>query len=166
MDEIVGNRSRPGIGSQRESPEMVSANPSLVVNRLEPLAGGVIYRWETAAAGVLVLAAFGCSVIPPVTSGNFGDLAQLRSFIVDLEEGFHNPIGYRGCDDCYHYFCISNGKAYTVPREAWRVTAMPVALGFCIPLVFSDEGRLEMPPSTWSQGVNLASLQWTLSRGE
>lgn len=120
------------------------------------LRGGAILRWRTEGAGVLVMASLGGPAPPPSLVQQLRSLDDLRQIIPAA-----TPVGYRGCDGTYHYFCVPSGGAYGVPRAAWDITPLPVTLGFCIPLVF-DRERLVIPPSDWSLRLDLLSLQWTL----
>ena len=119
------------------------------------LPGGVAFRWETAGAGALILAALGCASVPSVLL-QVHDLAELQQWAAP-----GCPIGYRGCDDTRHYFLMRSGVSISLPLHGWHVTAMPVTLGWCIPLMFEAD-RLIVPPREWSINADLHSLQWAL----
>ncbi len=143
-DEPVGNTNGQRIGGDSS------------VTAAASLRGGAVFRWESAGAGVLILASFGCSVAAPRVTQYLAGLAQLQQLVPTA-----SPIGYRGNDQRFHYFCVPAGDAYAIPLASWNVTSMPVSLGFCIPLWFQF-GRLVVPPSEWSTQADLTSLQWAL----
>jgi hypothetical protein len=165
-DEPVGNTNGQRMGSDGER---LQACFSAVANRngavadrdgavtaAASLRGGAVFRWESAGAGVLILASFGCSVTAPAVTQYLPGLAQLQQLVPTA-----SPIGYRGNDQRFHYFCVPAGEAYAIPLASWNVTSMPVSLGFCIPLWF-QLGRLVVPPSEWSSQADLMSMQWAL----
>ena len=122
----------------------------------EPLRGGAAFRWESATAGVLILAALGCHAPAPTMVRQVDSLVHLA-----ILAGAEAIVGYRGSDDHSHYFALPQGKPCAVPRQRWNVTFLPVTLGLCLPLYF-DQGQLTVPPQEWSMQIDLASLQWTI----
>jgi hypothetical protein len=122
----------------------------------EPLRGGAVFRWESTSAGILILAALGAAVAPPPVTRHLETLGQL---CVLSEPTL--LVGYRGCDKLKHYFVLPACSPCSIPLEQWSVSAMPVELGFCIPLIFQGE-RLAIPPAEWSLGIELVSLQWAI----
>ena len=162
MDGFVGksNSQRTGKGSGELPGSLARAETSPTQgtppqSKVECLQGGAAFRWETAGAGVLILASLGCAAAPLDTMF----LPDLQALSARVPAGW--PVGYRGCDDSRHYFCSPTGEAFSLPRRCWTITAMPVQLGWCIPLLFEEE-RLVVPPKNWSSEVDLGSLQWTL----
>ncbi|WP_164100757.1 hypothetical protein [Candidatus Laterigemmans baculatus] len=126
------------------------------IERVAPLRGGAVLRWESDGEDVFVLGSHGGPVAAPKAVEPLADLAALKERVPT-----ESPVGYRGCDRAYHYFCVPAGNGYRLPRRAWAVTTMPVTLGFCIPLVFAGE-RLVIPSREWSSRLDLPSLQWIL----
>jgi hypothetical protein len=122
----------------------------------QPLRGGAVFRWESTAAGVLILAALGCTARPPSVAAHFDQIDQLVPIARPT-----NVVGYRGCDNDRHYFSLPIGKAYTIPKVDWTVTEMPVELGLCLPL-WLEHGRFMIPPRHWAISIDLESLQWAL----
>jgi hypothetical protein len=122
----------------------------------EPLRGGAVFRWESTAAGVLILAALGCTVSPPEVQRHLDGLAHMSEFV-----GPAGVVGYRGSNTDYHFFATPDGITLTIPKLCWTITNMPVELGLCLPLAF-DDGQLGIPSSQWAMDVDLASLQWAI----
>lgn len=120
------------------------------------LRGGAALRWTLAneASFILTSSGYGSS---PREHLALESLAELRTLCGD-----DSTLGYRGCDHNLHYFVLVDQRIVSIPRHQWHVTAMPVGLGWCIPLVFEDE-RLIVPPRNWAAEADLSSLQWTLS---
>lgn len=161
MDAHVAKSSSPTV-SDSEDPlsrwlRSIDSCPADVTTAAV-LRGGAILRWRTDGAGVLILASLGGPAAPPTLASRLGTLDDLRRVVPPS-----TPVGYRGCDAEYHYFRLPSGDAYGVPLGAWKITPMPVSLGFCIPLIF-DDARLVIPPSDWSLRLDLLSLQWTLDQ--
>lgn len=158
-DAHVGIQSGHKVGERRRrsATEGDASSPENArIERVAPLRGGAILRWETEDEEVFLLGSRGGPVAAPETLHQLDDLAELRKRVPP-----ETAVGYRGCDRVYHYFCLPTGAGYCLPRQAWAVTTMPVTLGFCIPLVFAGE-RLVIPPREWSTRLDLPSLQWIL----
>ncbi|XZE53510.1 hypothetical protein SH139x_005259 [Planctomycetaceae bacterium SH139] len=157
----MGKSSCQRTGTERVGTERIDAERFDAEQRRSPsseavrLPGGVAFRWDSAGAGVFILAALGCASVPLVQQ-HVANLAELSCLAESA-----TPLGYRGCDERYHYFRLPAGNNVSLPRECWQVSAMPVKLGWCIPLVF-EQDRLVIPSSEWSLAADLNSLQWTL----
>jgi len=147
----VGKSSCQRTGTEQVGVEQRRSTSSEAVR----LPGGVAFRWDSAGAGVFILAALGCASVPLVQQ-HLANLAELSCLAEPAQ-----PLGYRGCDERYHYFRLPAGNNVSLPRECWQVSTMPVKLGWCIPLVF-EQDRLVIPSSEWSLEADLNSLQWTL----
>jgi hypothetical protein len=119
------------------------------------LRGGVAFRWESAGAGVLILAALGCATVPRPDAG-LATLGELKHRL-----GESALVGYRGCDQQLHYFCSVDGRTFSLPRAAWQVQELPVTLGWCLPLQFEND-RLVSLPAARARHVDLHALQWAL----
>lgn len=159
-DGFVGNRQRHRIGKGRKA--IIACTEDSDSHRdskgeVVCLNGGAAMRWKTDREEPIVMASSGHASAPrehlPLTT-----LEDLASYC-----GPGWTIGYCGCDHSSHYFVTSDGQNISIPKAHWHVTAMPVGLGWCIPLVFED-GRLVIPSRHWASEVDLTSLQWTLSR--
>lgn len=152
----MGKSSCQRTGTEHASTEHASTGQwRSTASEAVRLPGGVAFRWDSAGAGVFILAALGCASVPLVQQ-HLANLAELSCLTEPA-----TPLGYRGCDERYHYFRLPAGNNVSLPRECWQVSAMPVKLGWCIPLVF-EQDRLVIPSSEWSLEADLNSLQWTL----
>lgn len=161
MDAHVAKSSGQTVSDAEDpwSPWLFAMDPGEAdVTTAAVLRGGAILRWRTPRAGVLVLASLGGPAAPPTLISRLENLEDLRQMVPAA-----TPVGYRGCDAAYHYFRLPAGGAYGIPRSSWKITPMPVTLGFCIPLIF-NENRLVIPPPDWSLRLDLLSLQWTLDQ--